>query len=120
MTIDELKLKRSEWYKESLRLKAMLNGIEQTYFEIKGQYLSAKANYEKCEHDLALIDGRLKVIPPNVTSKRRSTDIEPELSMEAIERLAIACGVAIPQVEVPEVHMLTDIPEDDEEEVSNE
>lgn len=75
------------------------------YHEIEGRYLIAQADYLKksrrfrsFDYELALTDGRLKVIPPGGERKEKK---QPELTLEQLKNIAATLGVNI-TVEEPE------------------
>ena len=103
MTLDELRERRRVAWQELVKVNSMKLGLEGLWNEVLAQYTDAKAAYERADHDLALVDGRLKVEEEGMSaSKKRRLEVEIEsydFSEEAIERLAAACGVVLPTVE---------------------
>ena len=103
-TIESLKKQKGIAYKELRNLTGMLKGIEETYLELKSQCNEAKELYESIDHQLALIDGRLKKIEPSKKSiksdlERDIDEIENDLTEEQIERILARRGITLPEVE---------------------
>jgi vacuolar-type H+-ATPase subunit I/STV1 len=123
VTIDELRDKRKSCWAELKRINSMLQGIKITLKEIEEQYKCAKAEYEKVDYDLALVDGRLHREEDAGTQARKKEkedihELISKLSEQEIDDVLRQLGVAVPEVEeVPDapehIVKLMEEPEDD-------
>jgi archaellum component FlaC len=104
VTIEELQNKRKSCWSELKRINSMLQGIKITLKEIEEQYKCAKAEYEKVDYDLALVDGRLHREEDAGTQARRKEkedihELISKLNEQEIDDVLRQLGVSVPEVE---------------------
>jgi hypothetical protein len=68
---------------------------------LEARHMHDKEQHETVDHQLALLDGRLKILPPAMTEKKGKIQID--LTEEQINEIALRLGIELPEVEEEEV-----------------
>lgn len=78
-----------------------LSLLKDAYFKAESDYIKKLSAFKNLDHRLALIDGRLKKIPP---SSERKVKKQPELTLDQLKSIASKLGFDLTSVdEVGEV-----------------
>lgn len=92
-TVDAARKEAEDSYLIYANLKA-------TYQEAEQDWLKKSRRFRDFDYQLALVDGRLKKIPP-ASDKVRKEKKQPELTLEQLKSIAATLGVNI-TIEEPE------------------
>lgn len=74
--------------------------LKDLYTKAENEYLEKRKRFEELDYQLALVDGRLKKLPPSGDGQKVKK--QPELSLEQIKGIAEKLGVKLTIEEEPE------------------
>lgn len=101
MTLEEeitkLKEERAREYHKLLKYHSLMMRAKKVYDYYKKLDSDHMTSWKSADRKLAMLDGRLIVVEPRSSSKRKEP--EPDLTMEQIERLCEKFGIKLPETE---------------------
>jgi hypothetical protein len=74
-----------------------LSLLKDAYFKAESDYIKKVNHFRNLDHQLALIDGRLKKIPSSAERKQKKL---PELTLDQLKSIAAKLGVNITECEI--------------------
>jgi len=101
LEMELLKERRRIAYHHMLSSHSIYIRAQKLYFQVKARYEADKLDYETTDKKLAMIDGRLRIEPPNASGKKvKTTNVE--LTEDQIIQIALELGLKLPEIEVRE------------------
>ena len=82
--------RKAELYEEAKVARVKLERTQSLLHKYEERYYNIKHEFEDIDHRLAMVDGRYKVIKPNLSKKKTATDEELILSLSKEKILKIA------------------------------
>jgi hypothetical protein len=76
-----------------------LSLLKDAYYKAESEYIKKLNRFRELDHHLALIDGRLKKVPPGGERKVKK---QPELTLEQLKTIAEKLGFDLTSVDEPE------------------
>ena len=74
--------------------------VKKIYDQAEREWVSAQKEFEQLDYQLALIDGRRTILPPQVSGKKVAK--QPMLTLEQIKEIAKKLGIQVSVDEVDE------------------
>jgi hypothetical protein len=99
--INELKEKRTYFYHKSLELKLLADESHRNTHELYLKYNNADRDWRETDRQLAMLDGRYKVVDSASAKQEKSKkDISVDLTEEQIDAIALQLGIKLEDVKV--------------------
>lgn len=73
--------------------------LKDAYYKAEKDYMEKVTRFRALDYELALIDGRLKKLPP-AGKETKKTQKQPELTLEQLKAIATKLGFNLNEVEV--------------------
>ena len=93
------------------RAYVTLSNLRELASRAETNYLKLSRKFQDYDRQLALVDGRYKVLPPQ--EKKKHQKKEPELTMEQLLRIAQKLGVQVTTEEPEDTDLSEELEEED-------
>lgn len=95
--MDKETVKRAQREAEEAYTKLAL--LKDAYWKAEADYVKKVSRFRNFDYELALVDGRLKKLPPQEGKKEKKP---PELTLDQLKSIAAKLGIQIPVETVAE------------------
>uniref|UniRef100_A0A6H2A4X0 Uncharacterized protein n=1 Tax=viral metagenome TaxID=1070528 RepID=A0A6H2A4X0_9ZZZZ len=99
-TIEELQCEKKKLYNEVKVAHNKMEHARNIFHLMEQKYYRKKSAFEKCDYELAMVDGRYKVEPPSDSRKTKTVALGPAeilltLNKDQLARICDTLGVDV-------------------------
>jgi hypothetical protein len=116
MDIEELRKERASAYKRMKAHYLLMQRSRNIFQHFEKLYLEDQAAWQRIDRQLATLDGRFKIEPPSMTSKKRAKEEEralPDLTEEQVVNLCNKFGIKLEDIQ-DDTHFIDEPPDEEE------